>query len=421
MYTQCPECSTIFRLAEEQLRAAGGKVRCGECHKVFNATEHLLDHLPGEPDAASATATAPTSEPPAPARPEPGAEAAATAEPAPSPPPAAGTGDGLPEIDLDELFGNIDATTEEEEPAPAQPEPAAAVDLAPLSGEEPPDPAIEPIAETPVPGTTAELFGEEHIESLLKGAADGDEAGTPEETTEALWPESEEEPDAFALPEMESAAGAVETDLGQLAIDATPDTVDEFDLPEPELTTAYAFTGREQTPAEPIPAVFTDDENMRRGSAFAAFAWLAGITLLLGLLAIQYLYLDRTTLVRYPQMRPWVELLCQYTACGLPPRRDLGAIALLERDIHSHPQYQGALAITASMVNRADFAQPYPDLAVEMRDVDGKVVASRLFHPDEYLVGASSKQPFAAHATAQLELDVVDPGPEAVGFEFTFY
>ena len=37
METSCDNCKSRFRLTEEQLREAYGKVRCGECGNVFNA------------------------------------------------------------------------------------------------------------------------------------------------------------------------------------------------------------------------------------------------------------------------------------------------------------------------------------------------------------------------------------------------
>lgn len=41
--TQCPECATRFRVSEEQLASHDGMVRCGRCHEVFHAIEHLRD------------------------------------------------------------------------------------------------------------------------------------------------------------------------------------------------------------------------------------------------------------------------------------------------------------------------------------------------------------------------------------------
>ncbi len=44
--TQCPECSTRFRVTSEQLAASDGIVRCGRCNAVFNASEYLHDDEP---------------------------------------------------------------------------------------------------------------------------------------------------------------------------------------------------------------------------------------------------------------------------------------------------------------------------------------------------------------------------------------
>lgn len=44
--TQCPECRTRFKVTDAQLDAHDGLVRCGHCHDVFNAREHLQDDEP---------------------------------------------------------------------------------------------------------------------------------------------------------------------------------------------------------------------------------------------------------------------------------------------------------------------------------------------------------------------------------------
>ena len=49
MYTQCPECQTIFKLEGEDLAAALGSVRCGHCAVVFDALRTLATQLPPEP------------------------------------------------------------------------------------------------------------------------------------------------------------------------------------------------------------------------------------------------------------------------------------------------------------------------------------------------------------------------------------
>ncbi len=43
MYTRCPECETVFVIEIEELKAAEGRVCCGECDRVFNALLSLTD------------------------------------------------------------------------------------------------------------------------------------------------------------------------------------------------------------------------------------------------------------------------------------------------------------------------------------------------------------------------------------------
>ena len=47
--TRCMSCSTVFRVAEDQLLASDGWVRCGRCSGVFNAAEVLFDVDTGTP------------------------------------------------------------------------------------------------------------------------------------------------------------------------------------------------------------------------------------------------------------------------------------------------------------------------------------------------------------------------------------
>jgi predicted Zn finger-like uncharacterized protein len=53
VYTQCPDCATVFRVTADALRAAHGDVRCGICSTTFNALENLSEQSfkPAPPDA----------------------------------------------------------------------------------------------------------------------------------------------------------------------------------------------------------------------------------------------------------------------------------------------------------------------------------------------------------------------------------
>ena len=58
LMTRCSHCQTVFRITPEQLRAHGGRVRCGRCLQVFNGLETLVPEAPA-PANADATALDP--------------------------------------------------------------------------------------------------------------------------------------------------------------------------------------------------------------------------------------------------------------------------------------------------------------------------------------------------------------------------
>jgi len=46
MYTQCENCKAIFNVNMREVTIAKGKLRCGECNEVFNATANLSTTIP---------------------------------------------------------------------------------------------------------------------------------------------------------------------------------------------------------------------------------------------------------------------------------------------------------------------------------------------------------------------------------------
>ena len=62
--TRCTSCGTVFRVVQDQLRVAGGLVRCGRCGEVFNAAETLIDLEANAPASVFGSPHAATPEPP---------------------------------------------------------------------------------------------------------------------------------------------------------------------------------------------------------------------------------------------------------------------------------------------------------------------------------------------------------------------
>ncbi|NVJ60678.1 MAG: zinc-ribbon domain-containing protein [Gammaproteobacteria bacterium] len=56
-FTRCPECGTVFRVTEQHLKIAHGKVRCGACLNVFVATNYLVKPKQSDADSSAASST----------------------------------------------------------------------------------------------------------------------------------------------------------------------------------------------------------------------------------------------------------------------------------------------------------------------------------------------------------------------------
>jgi len=49
MYTQCPECLTVYKVGANILSEGHGSARCGHCAAVFDTLRSLTEQLPGDP------------------------------------------------------------------------------------------------------------------------------------------------------------------------------------------------------------------------------------------------------------------------------------------------------------------------------------------------------------------------------------
>jgi predicted Zn finger-like uncharacterized protein len=151
-------------------------------------------------------------------------------------------------------------------------------------------------------------------------------------------------------------------------------------------------------------------------SFWRAFFWMLGILALLALLAGQSVYFYRNELAVDPSWRPWVAKFCGYAGCELRPLRDIGRIELLQTTIAPHPKYENALRIRATLVNRADFPQPYPAMEVGLTSNTGTLLARRIFSPAQYLETPAVSE-MSSNVIASALLDITNPEGKAFGYE----
>ncbi len=149
--------------------------------------------------------------------------------------------------------------------------------------------------------------------------------------------------------------------------------------------------------------------------------WHVGSTalLVLGLGQVGFAY--RQELFQDPTVRPWLDALCARVDCLLPPRRDVGQLALVARDVRPHPSVPGALMISATVLNKAEFTQPFPIVEIVMSDLEDRRIAMRRFQPQDYVDSlAVIGRGMPTRASSTMNFEVLDPGKNAVAFEFRF-
>jgi hypothetical protein len=178
-----------------------------------------------------------------------------------------------------------------------------------------------------------------------------------------------------------------------------------------------------------IPEELRRDHTASPASAFEPTAesgagprrwpWFLAAGVLLLLLATQAVHFWRDDLSRNPAVGPW--LMRAYAALGIPltPPADLSAFELRQLGAASDGLQAGRIKLRASIVNRADFAQPLPLLRLSLQDRFGSTIGTRDLEPAEYLPGGAAPASglLGPAQRADAEVVFVDPGRDAVGFE----
>ena len=201
-------------------------------------------------------------------------------------------------------------------------------------------------------------------------------------------------------------------------IDEAIDEVIEDSVDEPA-TVEPLDTLFEGSDGQLVPDELRYQEN--RTSLAAALMIGIGILLLIAGLTLQFAWLERATLAKSDQLRPWLERACMQLDCTRIEVRMPDRIEMQSRNVYTHPTVDEALMISMSLVNRAGFAQPYPDIRIHFSDVIGNLIASRQFKPQEYLgISTQDLRLLEPDAPVSFGIGIVDPGARALTYEFEF-
>ncbi|MBE9548247.1 MAG: DUF3426 domain-containing protein [Proteobacteria bacterium] len=149
--------------------------------------------------------------------------------------------------------------------------------------------------------------------------------------------------------------------------------------------------------------------------------WITLLLLVIPLTLANFGWHYRQQLLENPTIRTTAEGLGLVEIRQTKSRKNPELFQLLSRDMHAHPSQPGALVLSLTMVNRADYRQELPVIELRLLNTSQRVLASRQLTPDEYLADRSSTgNGLAPDALLPLVIEFADPGIEAQGFEIRF-
>jgi predicted Zn finger-like uncharacterized protein len=227
----------------------------------------------------------------------------------------------------------------------------------------------------------------------------------PHEQTDESWAEA-------LLRELESDPEPKPEPVTADAEPATPEPA----RTEPEAATDDAFEFL-NGPATARSAARRELDTPPRRSPLALLGWTAASLAALAVLAGQYLIFHFDSLSRDPRWRPAFAEACAVAGCTLPPRVDANRLRGTNLVVRSHPRFDNALVVDALLFNEASWPQPFPELELTFIDLQGKPVARRRFHADEYLRGElAGATAMPIRTPVHVSLEIVDPGRKAVSY-----
>lgn len=400
--TKCPQCGSTFKINDQLLSAAGGKVRCGSCMTVFNAKDQLFDS-DGTPFKGGPKSSLP--------------------DPSPS------LSAARQENSVIEKFGQSRKSAE----APSTKDRWKPALINEETMEDPDEPVFEdnPAEDSEDKHYSGSAkrksleddFDTEFLELELSRNHDFVEAGKTEEVVPHTKPSDESWAEKILEEELEKKASLP-------AQPPKPPSSAPSSSPPKEVKMAHQSHAISATMTEPLSAspyeqykslrfdpIDTSDGANSLKKLLIALACL----LVVAGIVIQFAWLHREKLALYPQLRPAYEKFCGLISCTLPDMVDISAIRSQNLVVRSHPTVKNALLIDAVILNRAQFEQPFPSLVLFFSDLNNKVVTKRTFTPSEYLVGEAAHYKLMPIGTPiHLSIEVKDPGPEAVNYSLSF-
>jgi len=140
-------------------------------------------------------------------------------------------------------------------------------------------------------------------------------------------------------------------------------------------------TADSDEPAQEIEPLLHEEPPSRRR---LTWVWAVAAVFALLLLVLQVLVHFRVELgVLLPDSKPLLRAVCKPLDCILPLPRIGDLISIESSDLRPAPD--GQLILTATLKNRAPFAQTYPHLELTLTDTDDQAILRKVLAPEDYL------------------------------------
>ncbi|ETI58716.1 zinc-ribbon and DUF3426 domain-containing protein [Marinomonas profundimaris] len=408
LITRCPKCSTAFRVSDEVLSMAKGKVRCGQCFHIFDASK-LTDSKTASGKSSIETVSQ----------------------------------------------QDIPATKEAAQPATQS-----------KTTDKLSDVKLTPPEEIVNPDWLQTLFDDEDLsppsEDALEKLTSNNEQSTKSKSSHDAYQETPQQQPNLVTKTTKRATTATEqnepapweVELAEVeaalkATSSTPTPSTKKPIEKPPLTEAstlsapttepdymvalhsLAQSASEQTrpsdaknqhsileqlsAQQSLAPLLEENEPAARKKNTHPWLWffasLLGAALLFAQVATHFFVEGSSS----SNFRSFYRTICSYSGCVLPRFEDVSAITIQHVRIQSHPSIPNTLLVNAIITNTSNFSQPMPKIALEFFDLNGLPVAARLFAPSDYLHKDFLDITYMPPNTPiHLVIPIQDPGARAV-------
>lgn len=369
--TQCPNCSSIFAITDEQYRASKGNVRCGTCRQKFNVvflpdndglvldTDVLSGNSPGKLGASQKV-----------------------------------------DSDLLSILSNHadkQATKNEE-----QEQPSVSAHQSDLGD----DINSELSVGFEYSHSSTHSIPTFAIESLSES-----ELSSNDTTLSATISRSTIEQRSRTLTLSDENAHA-----GELI-----DQVDSL-IDSKLLNTAVDGSDQNTTPSEPFSLKPSWQSQFKQ--ALSLFSGVMIALILLSILTYQLWlkqslpeYFDQPVAFAQKLLAPLASLVADQGGFDLPVRQDLNNLQLLSAKTEAHPTRASTILLRISFLNRAAIDQPLPWLELSLTDEDGRLVSRRSFSPNDYLYNNATENLISANELKKVTIELLSFPKQAYGYE----